>query len=248
MFIFFLFLLGLAIGSFINCLIYRLNHGMSPLKGRSICPKCKHQLTWYDNIPLLSFALLKGRCRYCQKRISPFYPAVELSTGLLTILVGLKSPYLLPYYLLIFWALIAIFFSDLQYQTIPDEVVYPAIGINLIFLVLFRPEMLLANVLASLLAAAFFIFLVLITKGKGMGWGDVKLVALMGLFLGPSLGTSALFLAFLTGALVGAILVLAGKKKLKDKIAFGPFLSGATMVVFFLSDKVITWLSTFFGI
>lgn len=134
-----IFFLGLAIGSFLNCLVYRLNTDKQFLWGRSFCDKCRHQLAWYDNIPLLSFVLLRGRCRWCRSPVSWQYPLVELATGLATLFVVFQPNGFIPrihpegllggvfFYLLITYALIAIFLSDLHYRTIPDEIVYPTI-------------------------------------------------------------------------------------------------------------------------
>ena len=240
---FLFFLLGLCVGSFLNVVVYRLNHGFSPLRGRSFCPKCKKKIHWHDNLPLLSFVLLRGRCRFCHSPISWQYPLVELATGVLTLLTVSLSFFALKttglevvYHLLVTYALITLFVSDLLYQTLPDEIVYPTLGLVFVW-TFFKGDLLMA-LLAALAAAGFFLFLIVVTRGKGMGWGDVKLVGLMGLFLGfPGL-VIALILAFLTGATTGVILVLLRKKRLVDQIAFGPFLAGATWISFFWGQKI----------
>jgi len=230
----FFFVFGLAIGSFINCLVYRLNHGLSPFYGRSFCPECKHQLVWFDNIPLLSFILLGGRCRYCQKKIGLHYPLVELGAGILTLSIFTFQFSL--YNLLIIYALIAIFLSDFLYMTIPDAIVYPAIGLT--FLFRFRVGMMVDVLVAGLGAAAFFLGLVFLTKGRGMGRGDVKLAGLMGFILGYPKIIVALYFAFLTGALVGVILILLNKKSLNTQIPFGPFLVLGTLVSMFWGEII----------
>lgn len=254
----FLFLLGICVGSFINCLVYRLNNGLSPLKGRSICPKCKHQLAWFDNIPLLSFILLHGKCRYCGKPISWQYPLVELAAGILTVLVVQLSNYELPallaggqfsiFNLIITYSLLAIFVSDFIYQTIPDEIVYPTLFIVFICLIFQPLNFLISNFLISLLVAGFFYFLVLITRGRGMGMGDVKLAGLMGLILGWPKIIVALYLAFLTGAFFGVILILLKKKKFGQHIPFGPFLTTATFVSLFWGEKIWLWGGKILGL
>ncbi len=235
------FLLGLCVGSFLNVVVYRLNHNLSPLRGRSFCPKCKKKILWQDNIPLLSFILLRGRCRFCHSPISWQYPLVELTTGILTLftiyysLFFIQTTFLVTgYRLLITYALITIFVSDWLYQTIPDEVVYPVIAISLLYAILFMP----GAILAGLVAAAFFGLLVLATRGKGMGIGDVKLAGLMGLVLGFPGIVIALMLAFLTGASVGVILVVVGKKHFGEHIPFGPFLASATWVSLFWGQTI----------
>jgi len=253
----FLFVCGLLIGSFLNCLVYRVNEEDSLkglLKGRSYCPKCKKQLLWFDNIPLLSFIFLKGKCRWCHSPIGVHYPLVELTTGIITLVVYQFSTiytnqiYNLPaspaggqftiYNLLITYALVAVFLSDLQYRTIPDQIAYPAILISLIFLIFQYPSILISNLLSGLVAAGFFFLLVLLTRFRGMGLGDVKLAGLMGLFLGFPRVVVALYLAFLTGATLGVILILLGKKKFKSQISFGPFLVLATFITWFWGEKI----------
>jgi len=257
-----IFFLGLALGSFSNCLVYRLNEGKS-LRGRSYCPKCKKQLLWHDNIPLASFIFLKGKCRFCHSPIGVHYPLVELSTGVLSLIVyrfsitNQISNFASPpprwpngllegvFYLLITWALIAIFLSDLKYRTIPDQIVYPAMA--LVIILHLRgvsppsagPLHLGGVLLSGLGAALFFGLLVLVTRGKGMGLGDVKLAGLMGLFLGFPQIVVALYLAFLTGATVGVILILLGKKKFRSQISFGPFLVVVTFIAWFWGEKII---------
>jgi len=238
----FLFLLGLCVGSFLNCWVYRLNHGLSVMRGRSFCPKCRHQLAWRDNIPLLSFLFLRGRCRCCHSPIASYYPLVELAAGLLTILISQLSNYELlitGYYLLIAYALLAIFVSDWLYQTIPDQFVYPAIILTGFYLLITNYGLLITNLFSGLAAAGFFGALVWLTKGKGMGLGDVKLAGSMGLILGWPRIALAIILAFLTGAIVGVILVLLNKKTMRSQIAFGPFLIAATFISLFWGEKII---------
>lgn len=259
--IIFLFVLGLCFGSFLNVLIYRLPRGL-PITGRSFCPKCKKKIAWYDNIPLFSFILLKGRCRFCYFPISWQYPFVELTTAIFTILVVYHTltydTRVTIYLLLIVYALIVIFVSDLRYQIIPDQIIYPAILISLIYnfllsstwkesirppsrclLVCLPPsEVFWGALISGFSAAGFFFLLHLLTRGRGMGLGDVKLTALMGLFLGFPKIIVALYLAFLTGALAGVILMISGKKKLGSHIPFGPFLAGVTIVSLFYGEVI----------
>jgi len=243
----FLFVFGICIGSFLNCVVWRLNHDCSPLRGRSFCPKCKHKLGWKDNIPLLSFVLLRGKCRYCRSPISWQYPIVELATGILTVVsfqlsvVRGEDSLSTVYWLLITYALITLFVSDLRYQTIPDEIVFPAIILAILYSILYSPFSILNSLLAGAGAAGFFLFLVMVTRGRGMGMGDVKLVALMGLVLGWPKIIVALFLAFLTGAFIGVILILLGKKRFGQHIPFGPFLTSATLISLFWGGLIWQW-------
>lgn len=242
------FVFGLCVGSFLNVVVYRLNHGLSPFQGRSFCPKCQKKILWYDNLPLISFVFLGGKCRFCHSPISFQYPLVELFTGILFVitsflLIGRTDGLLmidfelwikLFYYLFITASLIAIFASDFRYQTIPDEIVCLAVLISLPYAIYYMPLAFLTAIGASL----FFFGLVLITRRKGMGMGDVKLAVLMGLILGFPKIIVALAIAFLTGALVGVILVLVNKKHFKEPIPFGPFLTGATWISLFWGQKI----------
>ncbi len=221
--------------------------------GRSFCPQCKHQLAWKDNIPLLSFCLLRGRCRSCHSPISWQYPLVELGTGLLFLIAyGQMGKWAngqffqFFYYLIILSFLIVIFVSDLRYGIIPDEVVFPVVGLAVLFHLRGVLEAgtwlhLGGVLLAALGAAGFFLALVAITKGKGMGMGDVKLVGLMGLLLGWPEIVVALYLAFLTGAMVGVILIFAKKRRFGQTVPFGPFLVSAAWVVLFWGDQLLAW-------
>lgn len=261
MIVFFLFSFGLAVGSFLNVLIDRLPRDESVVRGRSYCERCKKSLLWYDLIPLVSFVLLKGKCRYCHSPISFYYPTVELATGLMFVLTfffidqgvftledrGGMEPLLggdfldfitLSFYLFIVATLIVVFFADLKYGIIPDKIVYLAIIVVSIFLIrqLADPNILISNVLSAIGAFLFFFLLYLVTRGRGMGFGDVKLVFLLGLFLGFPKIILALYFAFLTGAFVGCILILWRKKRLSASIPFGPFLSAGAFIAMFLGD------------
>lgn len=245
--LFLIFVLGLCLGSFLNVVIYRLKSQEPILFSRSHCPKCQHVLTWFDLIPLLSFVLPKGKCRYCGQRISWQYPLVELSTGLAFVLVfnSQASFFDLIYYWLMSCFLIVIFVYDLKHYLIPDKIIYLAIIMALLFSIYFSLSsgysLLLNRLLAAFLAGSFFWGLVIVSQGRWMGLGDVKLVFLMGLVLGwPSI-LLALFLAFFWGALIGITLILAHKKKMKSEIPFGPFLSSATVLTMFYGQKIIDW-------
>ena len=242
-----IFIFGLLVGSFLNCFVYRLNQEGNLkkfLKGRSYCPKCHQTLRWFDNIPLLSFCLLKGRCHFCHSPISIQYPLVELFAGVFSLLAWELSGKMMTinflFNLFLIYTLVAIFLSDFQYRTIPDQITYPAIIVVLFFILLNKDYL---NILVGLISASFFLCLFLITKQKGIGFGDVKLAGLMGLVLGFPQIIIAFYLAFLTGAGLGVILVLTKKKKLKSEISFGPFLAGATFFAIFWGEKI--WQTLF---
>ena len=245
---FFIFLFGLAIGSFLNVVICRLQTGEGVVTTRSHCPHCQKTLKWFDLIPLVSFTLTLGRCRYCQKKISWQYPLVELATGMLFIIFSLQSLGLLytSYFLIITSALIVIFVFDLKHLIIPDQVVYPAIGFVLL-VSLFRSlvsaslNLWLYGLLITLAISGFFFLLVALSQGRWMGLGDVKLAFLMGLLLGWPNILAALLIAFTSGALVGLFLVLLRKKTFKSQLPFGPFLSAATILILLYGDRLVNW-------
>ena len=266
-FLSFIFILGLSIGSFLNVLIYRLPRSLR-LTGRSFCPKCKKKISWYDNVPLLSFILLKGKCRSCHSPIGFQYPVVELITGILFLTTLnlipkqaisnfqlpiakqqalLISSYLLilTYYLFLISSLIVIFFIDLKHRVIPDQIIYPTILIILLYQIISHQSLITNHFFAAFGAGLFFLILHLITRGKGMGFGDVKLAFLMGLVLGPAKVVFAFYLAFLTGAFTGVILILTKKKKFGEQIPFGPFLVGSTIVALFWGQEIIEWLTAY---
>jgi len=270
MFIFFLFFFGLAVGSLLNAIIYRLQSGEAIIFERSHCVKCQATLKWFDLIPLLSFFWLRGRCRYCGEKISWQYPIVELATALIFIwlyawqypaLFSLSleptAPFLLDwqfvqfiYYLLIACFLIIIFVYDLKTYLILDKVIYPAIIISFLFLSwqawqLQSFEFWRNGLLSGLVAAGFFLSLVVVSKGKWMGIGDIKLALLMGFVLNWPTILWAMFLAFMVGAIVGLFLMALKKKGLKSEIPFGPFLAGATLIVLIYSQYLTDLFSSY---
>ncbi len=254
-------LFGFCCGSFLNCVIYRLEKKKSFIRGRSFCPKCKHILAWYDLIPIFSFLVLQGKCRYCKKKISIQYPLVELATGLLFLLIFNGSPMLTTYgfqifklfYLLVIACLLEIIFIyDLKHYIIPDKIVYSAIAIvflghlfgisNLGFRIF---ENLKMPFVAAITAGIFFFLIWLVSRGKWMGFGDVKLAFLMGLILGFPNILVALFLAFFLGAIIGLGLIFSGRKTLKSEIPFGPFLITGTFIGLFCGGQIINWYLSF---
>jgi len=256
---FFVFIFGLCIGSFLNCAIYRLEKKKN-LKGRSFCPHCKHPLSWLDLFPVFSFLFLRGRCRYCKKNISWQYPAVELATGLVFLLIfvfandfsifGLIN---LSFLFYVVSALVVIFVYDLKHYIIPDKVLFPAIIITFLYrlienLLVGDYELIYNFILASVIASVFFLVIFLISKGKWMGFGDVKLAILMGLLLGVPNVLVALFLAFFFGAIIGVVLMISERKSLKSEIPFGPFLIAGTFAAMICGNHIIQWYLNFFQI
>lgn len=276
LFFFIVFILGLCVGSFLNVLIYRLPRGLKFVKGRSFCPECKRKINWFNNVPLISFILLKGRCRYCHSPISLRYPVVELLTGVLFVLGAFSQLGNLSHLSHLSWtetiltwvlfsALVVIFFIDLEHQIIPDEVVVPFIilfSLRLFFplptsfssfsllaslprLAVFGEAGRFSPLFSGIGSFLFMLFIYIITKGQGMGFGDVKLAFLIGLVLGYPKIIVALYLAFLTGGIVGVILILVRKAKFGQKIAFGPFLCLATTVTYLWGENFLEIIKKF---
>ncbi len=242
---FFIFLLGVFIGSFLNCFIYRLSIGEKP-EGRSYCPKCKHQLSFKDLVPVFSYAFLLGKCRYCKKKISLEYPLVELLTGVLFLLTFLSIGLSLELFYLLFvlFFLILIFVYDLKHYIIPDFATFSLIFLSsayLLFISFIEGDysILFLGVLSGAVAFLFFFALWYFTKGKGMGFGDVKFVIFMGLFLGFPNIIPGLFISFLLGAIIGLVLIAIKRKKIKQQIPFGPFLIIGTLTAYFYGAEII---------
>ena len=238
-------LLGLCFGSFLNVLLYRLPRGLSIL-GRSYCPRCKKPISWSDNIPLLSFILLKGKCRKCKKKISLLYPITEFSTAIIfgitylalkDLTFGSYYSYLIYTYLMLV-VLIPIFVIDLKRQIIPDELVFSGLFLTFFYLLLFSEVSLFTHLFSALTVALFLFSLHIVTGGKGMGLGDVKLGLLAGLVLGFPHSVTFLYLAFISGALVGLILLVLGLRRIGQKIAFGPFLALALWVIMIWGGRI----------
>lgn len=257
----FIFLFGLSLGSFLNCVIYRLRQNKSPLYGRSFCPNCRHQLSWFDLIPVFSFIFLKQKCRYCRQKISWQYPLVELSTAVLVIIIYLKLNWQLPsanfQHLISFLILtvftcflIVIFIYDFKYYLIPDKISAP--GFIIVFILqiinfLFSNQnkniyqFLLYLLLAGLLGGTFFLIQFIISRGRWIGGGDIRLGLLMGLMLSWPNILVGLFLAYTIGSFITLPLVVLGRKKLKSEIPFGVFLTIGAYIALLWGDEIIKW-------
>jgi len=242
----FTFIFGSIVGSFLNVCIHRIPEGRSIIFPPSSCPSCNKPIAFYDNIPIVSFIILLGKCRNCKAPISLRYPLVELLTGILSVIsfrvFGL-SP-VLPFYFAFIAGLIVITFVDLQHQIIPDVISLPGIGIGFMASY-FLPHGLL-NSLIGIVGGGGSLFLVafiyqLITGREGMGGGDIKLLAMIGAFLGWKGVIITLFSGSFAGAVIGIILMLAKGKDSRYAIPFGPFLAGGAIVSLFFGDSLIDW-------
>jgi prepilin signal peptidase PulO-like enzyme (type II secretory pathway) len=258
---FFLFILGLFFGSFLNVLADHLPQKKS-IFGRSHCEYCNKVLKWYDLIPVVSFVLLQGKCRYCHEQLSLKYPISEIVTGVLFLMtylsifnykfsilnqITINQLLNLLYSLIVISSLIIIFFADLKHRIIPDKILFPTTFLVVAFLFLFQINQLPSHLIAGVICFLFFLGIYVVTRGKGMGFGDVKFAVLIGLFLGIPLSFAALYLAFLTGAGVSIILILWKKAALKSTISFGPFLVIGTILTFFLQEPFVKLFHHFLG-
>lgn len=255
-----LFLLGAAFGSFLNVIILRTVSGEEWVKRRSHCERCEHNLAWYDLIPLFSYVILRGKCRYCQSKISIQHPIVEVMIGLLFLwwgfvgfaffqLVSNSLVIVQPlYWLLIGFVFLGVFFADLYYGIIPDIFVWSGIVVSILYrggLVLslaMTPRDFVYSLYSAIGSWLIFNFLYLVTRGKGMGYGDVKFVLVIGLVLGWPRVAVGLFMSFVIGALVGMGLILIGKRKLGQTIPFGPFLVIGTFVALLWGDRLLQYV------
>jgi len=274
MVIFWLLVLGLALGSFVNALVWRVHQqgltkkprtknsklktqDLSILKGRSMCPHCKHTLSATDLIPVLSWLFLRGKCRYCKKPISWQYPVVELSTAALFALSYVTWPHdilsFTSYLLFAAWLislvlLMALFVYDVKWMLLPNRLVLPLTLVAGLFAVTrsVAAENSLQSLVNSLAAVAIssgiFYVLYQVSKGKWIGGGDVKLGVSLGLLLGSApLAFLMLFLASMLGLMITLPELLKGKASMNTKLPFGPFLITATVAVVLFGQQFIDW-------
>jgi leader peptidase (prepilin peptidase)/N-methyltransferase len=277
MFVFFyilLFIFGTAVGSFVGVVVDRLSSKEAIWKGRSHCDHCRHTLHIGDLVPLVSFVVLKAKCRYCHKKLSWFYPLIELCTGIAYVFAGytvfqhsgvllshLYYQMLAFYYFAIIGALIVIFFADLRYGIIPFKAVafsfviatiwalllpslpFTALEVQLLSL---QPNF-ITILLSGLVTGGFFLCIFFITKGRGIGFGDVVYAFLMGFLVGFPNVLISLYIAFVTGAIISLILVGLRRKRFKGgTIPFGPFLVLGTMVILLWGNTIFSYILKYF--
>lgn len=272
MIIIYLLILGLCLGSFINALVWRLKENsrkskvesrkLSIFTGRSICPKCHHELAWYDLVPVFSWLYLRRRCRYCKIPISIQYPIVELATAAVFVLSYIYWPQQLhggQLVLFITWlassvGLMALLVYDLKWMLLPNGIIYPtlliAVAGKLAYLIGYEPHKLHSTglwALSVLVASGVFWLLYMVSKGKWIGYGDVRLGLITGTLLQtPLKSLLMIFLASVIGCLAILPLISAGKRQLSAKIPYGPFLITATFVCLLFGDSLIDWYKRVF--
>jgi leader peptidase (prepilin peptidase)/N-methyltransferase len=245
--IFLVFVLGLIVGSFSNVCIYRVPRNESVIYPASHCPKCRAKIKPLDNIPLLSYILLKGRCRNCESKISIQYPVVEFLSGLIYLIIyliyGLSIQSLV--YIILSSALIIMAFIDLQEQIIPDIISLPGIVVGLILSFIVPYMSFINSALGALVGGGIILIIAwvgsIVFKKEAMGGGDVKLTAMIGAFLGWRYTIISLFLGFFIGALIGIILIMTKIKKREDAIPFGPFIALGSIITLLCGEKILSW-------
>ncbi len=236
-------LAGLALGSFVNVVAYRLPRRESLVKPRSRCPACGSQVRSYDNLPVVSWLLLRGRCRDCGARISPRYPVVEAAMALLWVGVVLAkgSTASIALGLAFVTLLVPVALIDIEHRIIPNRLLLPGAVAAVAILALADPAQLPEHVIAGAAAGGFFL-LAALAYPRGMGMGDVKLAAVMGLYLGAAVAP-ALLVALVAGTVVGAVIIArkgaaAGRK---TAVPFGPFLALGGVVALFAGATIVDW-------
>jgi len=254
------FVLGSCLGSFVNMLVYRtaVKYKLRKIafakatasRNRSFCDYCGRQLKWYENIPIISWIIQKGKSRCCQKKLPILYPIVELATGIFLLMFIYKFNLLSDQFSIglqmmrIFWgSVLAILLSflvvfDLKYMILPDFAIIILIILSFLGVVFDEPNV-IPYLLSALVGSGFLWLLNWITKGRGMGFGDVKLAIFMGLFLGYPKIIVAFYAAFIFGAIVGIALMIFKKIKKKTQIPFGPFLILGTLIAWMWGSKIV---------
>ena len=243
-----IFACGLIVGSFCNVVIYRLPVGESLITPGSHCRMCSTSIRPWANIPLLSYCLLGGRCHTCGERISLRYPCLEFGSGVLYVLLWLKWGVSLPFmiYALLSSILLVVALIDLDHQIIPNSITYPGVVVGLAVSFWALPltpilgSRLAASLVGCLVGGIFFYVVAMLSKG-GIGGGDIKLMAMIGAFLGGDGAFFTVLMAALTGSLVGITLILLGKKGRKDKVPFGPFLACGAIAFTLVGNDLIDW-------
>jgi leader peptidase (prepilin peptidase)/N-methyltransferase len=240
-------ILALFIGSFLNVVALRVPLKQSIVTPGSHCPNCGHALNWLDLLPLISYILFRGKCRYCNEKVSPIYFLGELTTLILFLLIpiqfGLNLEMLIAYPFMM--VLVVVLISDLQYKIIPDRIIIP--GIILFFLMrLFIHPLPIWDYLIGAVGGGILLLLIAIVSRGGMGGGDIKLFFLLGVVLGWQLMLLTLFIAALLGTVIGGILLLVKRVKRGEPIAFGPFIVVAAVVAYFWGNQIIEWYISIF--
>ncbi|MBC2579943.1 A24 family peptidase [Clostridium sp. DJ247] len=239
-----IFILGTIIGSFLNVCIYRIPREQSIAYPSSHCTSCNNEIKWYDLFPIVSYIFLKGKCRYCGEKVSIRYPIIEFITGLIYLMLYIKYgitisliKYIVFISILIVIGMIDFDTTDVYFNTTVTGAVAAVIFLAIYF---YMGLPIKSYIYGGVLGGGILSLIALITKG-GMGWGDVEICLVCGLFLGLKLTAVMLFLSFIIGSVIGVILILLGKKSRKDYIPFGPSIVIAAVGVVFFGQSILNW-------
>jgi len=238
---------GFIIGSFLNVLIYRLPRGESIISPPSHCPDCGHKLGFLELIPVISYFILGGRCRFCGSKISLRYPLVELITGIIFLInyLLLFNPIILFSGLFLSSLLIVLTLIDLDHQILPDKLTLSGMGVGLL-LSFFRPEFSSLSALLGLVLAGGLLLIIAIISRGGMGGGDIKMMMMVGTFVGPVLAVIAIFLGAAIGLIFSLPGLITGKLQSKSKLPFGPYLAISSLIIWFWGEQLLQWYLNIF--
>lgn len=243
----FFFLLGLIFGSFYNVVGLRLPKDIPFTSDRSICPQCKAQLAWYENIPLISFIIQRAKCRHCNGGISYIYPAIELLTGILFALsflkIGLHVELITA--LILVSMLMIILVSDLKYMLIPNKVLLFFLPLFILLRFIHPLDPWWSSILGAVVGIALLAFIIFVSRG-GMGAGDMKLFGVLGIVLGVNKILLAFFLSCMIGALIGMVLLLLKVIGRKQPVPFGPYIVVAALITYFYGNALLYWYFNLF--
>jgi leader peptidase (prepilin peptidase)/N-methyltransferase len=238
--------LGLCIGSFLNVCIHRLPLKQSVVNPGSRCPDCGYALRWYDNVPMVSYALLRGRCRSCARGISIRYPAIELLTAVVFVLhwYAFGATPLLPVRLLFASALIVLFMIDLEHQILPDVITLPGIVAGLVVSLFLPPGLIQSAV--GVLAGGGLLWAIAeawlrLRKIEAMGFGDVKMLAMVGAWLGVKMVLLTFVLSSMMGGLIGVVLIASRRADMATKVPFGTMLAVAALIASLYGEPLVAW-------
>ena len=244
-------LFGLVVGSFLNVCAFRLPVGESVVRPGSRCRRCGHELSWYENIPVLSYLVLRGRCRQCGVHISPQYPLVELATAIVFAAAAWRFgvSWLLAARLLLGASLITLFVIDLEHRILPNVITLPGIVTGFLFSLIAEPGWVSSAI--GILAGGGVLYAVaegyyLVRHEQGLGMGDVKMLAMIGAFLGWQLMLLTLVLSSFLGAIVGVGLIVLHRGNMKYALPFGSFLTVGALIAMFAGNEIIAWYFSFY--
>jgi len=241
------FILGAVIGSFLNVCIYRIPMEESVIYPSSHCPECGEKIKWYDNIPIISYLILRGKCRNCGKKISVQYPLIELLTGILTAGVIWKYgiSFVSLYFLILTYVLVVVSTIDLKTMLVPEKFCYFAMVAGILLSPFIPVISLKDSILGASFGAGIILFIIetyyIFTGKEGMGYGDASIMAIIGAFLGWEKVLLTIFFASLIGSVVGIALMVLKGKNAKFALPFGPFLSIGAYITILFGNEIIKW-------